>query len=164
MAIGEKEDLLRALKKLLDDEPSRALPGHERRHLLLSAASLLHEVTRVDLADLAVERAAAEHALADLFSLSPPDAAALLAEGRERARQMTSYFAPVSVVKRDLPLPERVRLVEHLWRIAYSDGRLDSHEDHYVRKMAHLLYVPNTQSMLARNRARGASAIAGDAR
>jgi uncharacterized tellurite resistance protein B-like protein len=67
-------------------------------------------------------------------------------------------------VKRDLPLPERVRLVEHLWRIAYSDGRLDSHEDHYVRKMAHLLYVPNTQSMLARNRARGASAIAGDAR
>jgi hypothetical protein len=24
-----------------------------------------------------------------------------------------------------------------------------------VRKIAHLLYVPNTQSMLARNRARG---------
>ena len=28
------------------------------------------------------------------------------------------------------------------------------YEDHYVRKIAHLLYVPNTQSMLARNRAR----------
>jgi len=27
--------------------------------------------------------------------------------------------------------------------------------DHYVRKVAHLLYVPNTQTMLARNRARG---------
>jgi uncharacterized tellurite resistance protein B-like protein len=131
------------------------LPGHERRHLMLAVASLLHEVTRVDLADLDVERAAAEHALANLFGLAPPHAAELLAEGRERARQLTSYFAPVSVIKRDLPLPERVRLIEHLWRIAYADRRLDPHEDHYVRKIAHLLYVPNTQSMLARNRVRG---------
>ncbi|HSF21587.1 MAG TPA: TerB family tellurite resistance protein [Burkholderiales bacterium] len=147
--------MLRALKSLFDDQPSRALPGHERRHLLLAVSSLLHEVTRVDLAESEAERAAAECALADLFGLSPPDAAVLLEEGRERARQLTSYFAPVSVVKRGLPLPERVRLIEHLWRIAFVDGRLDSHEDHYVRKVAHLLYVPNTQSMLARNRARG---------
>jgi uncharacterized tellurite resistance protein B-like protein len=35
-----------------------------------------------------------------------------------------------------------------------ADGRLDYYEDHYVRKIAHLLYVPNTDSMLARNRAR----------
>lgn len=149
--------MLRALRNLFDDEPApaRALPGHERRHLLLAVASLIHEVTRVDLADSDVERAAAEHALANLFGLSPPHAADLLAEGRERARQLTSYFAPVSVVKRDLPLPERARLIEHFWRIAYADGRLDEHEDHYVRKIAHLLYVPNTQSMLARNRARG---------
>lgn len=149
--------MMRALKNLFDDEPSPAqvLPGHERRHLLLAVASLLHEVTRVDLVDSEAERAAAERALADLFGLSPSDAAVLLGEGRERARQLTSYFAPVSVVKRELTLPERVRLIEHLWRIAFVDGRLDSHEDHYVRKIAHLLYVPNTQSMLARNRARG---------
>jgi uncharacterized tellurite resistance protein B-like protein len=147
---------------LFDDEPSPAqmLPSHERRHLLLAVASLLHEVTRVDLSSSEVERAAAERALADLFKLPPRDAAALLAEGRERAKQLTSYFAPVSVIKRDLPLPERAHLVEHLWRIAYADGQLDSHEDHYVRKIAHLLYVPNTQSMLARNRARGAPASA----
>jgi len=150
--------MLQALKSLFDGEPStaRVPPGHERRRLLLAVASLLHEVTRVDLAESKLERAAAEHALTDLFGLSPRDAANLLAEGRERARQLTSYFAPVSVVKRELPPPERVRLIEQLWRIAYADGRLDAHEDHYVRKIAHLLYVPNTQSMLARNRARGA--------
>jgi uncharacterized tellurite resistance protein B-like protein len=59
----------------------------------------------------------------------------------------------VSIVKREFPLPERIRLVEHLWR-SFADGQLNLHEDHYVRKIAHLLYVPNTQSMLARNRAR----------
>jgi uncharacterized tellurite resistance protein B-like protein len=149
--------LLRALKSLFEDEPGRALPGHERRHLQVAVASLLHEATRVDLAQAANENAAAAQALADLFGLTPDESSAVLAEGAERAKQLTSYFAPVSVIKRDLAAPERTRLVEHLWRIAYADGRLDPYEDHYARKIAHLLYVPNTQSMMARNRARGGS-------
>jgi uncharacterized tellurite resistance protein B-like protein len=149
--------LLRALKNLFEDQPAQSLPGHERRHLQVAVASLLHEATRVDLAQAGDERVAAEHAIADLFGLSAGDSAGILAEGSDRARHLTSYFAPVSVIKRDLSAPQRARLIEHLWRIAYADGRLDPYEDHYVRKIAHLLYVPNTQSMLARNRARGAS-------
>lgn len=82
-------------------------------------------------------------------------AAELLAQGREKAQHLTSFFAPVTVIKRELGMPERVRLVEHLWRVSFADGALNPYEDHYVRKIAHLLYVPNTESMLARNRARG---------
>ncbi len=148
--------MLRALKNLLGDQPTQDLPGHERRHLQVAVASLLHEATRVDLTQAADERAAAEHAIADLFGLPAADSATILAEGSDRAQHLTSYFAPVSVIKRDLSPAQRVRLIEHLWRVAYADGRLDPYEDHYVRKIAHLLYVPNTQSMLARNRARSA--------
>jgi len=148
--------MLRALRSLLEDPPAQALPGHERRHLQVAVASLLHEATRVDLEQAAGERAAAERALADLFGLPASETAGVLAEGSDRAKQLTSYFAPVSVIKRDLSPEQRVRLIEHLWRVAYADGRLDPYEDHYVRKIAHLLYVPNTQSMMARNRARSA--------
>jgi len=80
--------------------------------------------------------------------------AALLEQGREKAQQLTSFYAPVSVIKREWSIPERIDLVEHLWRITFANGVLDLYEDHYVRKIAHLLHVPNTQSMLARNRAR----------
>ncbi|MGH8642778.1 MAG: TerB family tellurite resistance protein [Burkholderiales bacterium] len=148
--------MLQALKSLLEDRPAQDLPGHERKHLQAAVASLLHEATRVDLAQAADERAAAEHALTDLFSLPAAESANLLVEGGDRAKHLTSYFALVSVIKHDLSLEQRVRLIEHLWRVAYADGRLDPYEDHYVRKIAHLLYVPNTQSMLARNRARSA--------
>jgi len=148
--------VLKALKNLFDLPPenARALPGHERRHLQLAMASLLHEVTRVDLGDSPREQAAASQALLELCGVSADEAATLIAEGRRRAGQLTSYFAPLSVIKRDLDPAERARLVEQLWRIAYADGRLDPYEDHFVRKIAHLLYVPNTQCMLARNRAR----------
>lgn len=146
--------MLKTLKSLLDDGVSRSLPGHERRHLQVAVASLLHEASRVDLREDGAEHAAAQAGLSDLFGLSPEAAAAMLAEGREKARQMTSYFGPVAVVKRDMGQPERVRLIEHLWRIAWADGPLDPYEDHYVRKIGHLLYVTNTDIVLARNRAR----------
>jgi uncharacterized tellurite resistance protein B-like protein len=149
--------MLKALKSLLEEPSPRPSGASERRHLHAAVASLLHEATRVDLNEAEVERTAAEMALADLFGLSLEDCAAVLAEGRAKAQHLTSYFGPISVIKRDLGQPERVRLIEHLWRIAYADGPLDQYEDHYVRKIGHLLYVTNTDIIIARNRARDSS-------
>jgi uncharacterized tellurite resistance protein B-like protein len=148
--------MFKALKSLFEDvEPGRSIPGHERRHLHVAVASLLHEASRVDLSERDEERAAALDALAEMFGLGTDETVAVLAEGREKARQLTSYFGPVSVIKRDLGPGERARLIGHLWRVAYADGRLDPYEDHYVRKVGHLLHVSNTEIMVQRNSARG---------
>jgi uncharacterized tellurite resistance protein B-like protein len=148
--------MLKAIKRALAGAQgeARAVPAYERRHLELAVAVLLHEARRADYAEHGAESGAAEAALADMFGLEPAQASTVLAEGRAKAEQLTSLYAPVSVIKREFSLPERVRLIEHLWRVSFTDGLLDPYEDHYVRKVAHLLYVPNTDSMLARNRAR----------
>jgi uncharacterized tellurite resistance protein B-like protein len=148
--------MLRALKRALTNaqEDTQLLPGHERRQLHLAVAMLLHEARRADYEHGDHESVAAELALVDLFRLERHESAALLQEGRAKAEVHTSFYAPVSIVKRDFSLLDRVRLVEHLWRVTFADKRLDQYEDHYVRKIAHLLYVPNTDSILARNRAR----------
>lgn len=131
------------------------MPAYERRQLQLAVAVLLHEARRADYGERSDEESArAETALVEIFGLERGESAALLEDGRERAEQLTSLYAPLSVIKREFSLPERICLVEHLWRVAFADAKLDPYEDHYVRKVAHLLYVPNTQSMLARNRAR----------
>ncbi len=132
----------------------RSAPAHERRQLQVAVAVLLHEARRADSGEDSKESQAALAGLADLFGLQPSECAALLEEGRARAEQHTSFYAPVSVIKRDVSLDERIRLVEHLWRVTFAEGGLHPYEDHYVRKIAHLLYVPNTQNMLARNRAK----------
>ena len=147
--------MLKAIKRIFDAAPvdTHAMPGHERRQLQLAVAVLLREARRADYAEGDEESVRAQRALAEIFGLEPRESAALLEEGRARAQQLSSFYAPVSTVKREFSLAERINLVEHLWRITFADGRLDLYEDHYVRKIAHLLYVPNTQSMLARNRA-----------
>jgi uncharacterized tellurite resistance protein B-like protein len=148
--------MLRAIKRMFDTAQADTRPasGFERRQLLVAAAALLHEARRADTLEDEDETAAAQRALVDLFGLDRRESAALLEEGRARAQQLSSFYAPVTVIKREYSLEQRIRLVEHLWRVAYADRRLNPYEDHYVRKIAHLLYVPNTQCMLARNRAR----------
>jgi uncharacterized tellurite resistance protein B-like protein len=148
--------MLKAIKRALSavQEGHQPVPAQERRQLELAVAVLVHEARRADYAEGQQESAAGVDALMDIFALERPDAAELLAHGRERAAQLSSFYAPVSVVKREYSMEERIKLVEHLWRVSFADGRLDYYEDHYVRKIAHLLYVPNTDSMLARNRAR----------
>jgi len=154
--------MLRTLKRLIGDaeppEPQRT-SEYERRQLELAVAGLLLEMARADLQTRPEELRAAAAALNYLFGTGEPEARALLDQAGEPARRFTSYFGPVSVIKRWYSQEERIRLLEHLWRIAYAEGTLDPHEDHFVRKIAHLLYVHNTDCMLARNRARPGTAM-----
>lgn len=148
--------MLRTLKRLFDTAGDVTTePAFERRQLRHAVATLLHESTRVDLDTHAAEHAAAARALADLFGMDDAACTALLAEARDKGGHLTSYYAQISAIKRDFSMPQRVALIEHPWRIAYAHDRLDPYEDHFVRKIAHLLHVPNTQCMLARAQARG---------
>ncbi|HYG56239.1 MAG TPA: TerB family tellurite resistance protein [Burkholderiales bacterium] len=148
--------MIKALKRLVGGEPSEghAIPGHERHHLMVSVAVLLHEARRADYAEGKDESDVAVQALIELFGVDAKNAVSILEEGRARAQQLTSFYAPIATIKRDFSLEQRIDLIEQLWRISFADGQLNLYEDHYVRKIAHLLYVPNTQSMLARNRAK----------
>ena len=132
-----------------------AAPPLEAHSLKVAVAVLVHEARRADYDEAHLnESDVGVAALRELFGLDLAEATALLAEGREKAQHLTSFYAPVTVIKREYSMEQRIRLVEHLWRVAFADGLLNPYEDHYVRKIAHLLYVPNTDSMLARNRAK----------
>ena len=147
--------MLKSLTNFFQSFDSTPHPRSEVEQLRLGIACLVQEARRVDLDHDARKHPAAIDALIQMFGMGSGEAQALLEEAREK--RLTSYYSIVSVIKRDLSLEERILLIEVLWRVAYADGALHGHEDHFVRKIAHLLYVPNTQVMLARARARAAT-------
>ena len=149
--------MLKALTNFFQNFDSTPHPRAEVEQLRLGIACLVQEAKRVDLDHDAREHPAAIDSLIQMFGIDSGEAQALLEQAREKAQQLTSYYSIVSVIKRDLSVEERILLIEVLWRVAYADGVLHGHEDHFVRKIAHLLYVPNTQVMLARARARAAA-------
>ena len=124
----------------------------EPQQLRLAVAGLLHEMTRVDLKHSPEEARTAVAELEKMFAMPAAAAQALLAQAG--SQRLTSYFDPASIIKRLLTLEQRSVLIESLWRVAFADAELNVYEDQFVRKIADLIYVPNTQCMLARGRAR----------
>ncbi len=144
--------MLKALKSLFSNPGDHAEAGRVR--LEHAIASLVFEITRMDFEVSPEEVPAAHAALTDLLGVSGVQAHELLAWAGQPANRLTSYHGAVAEINRALPLEDRVKLVEHLWRIAHADDDLHVYEDHLVRKLADLLYVPHIQSMLARQRVR----------
>ena len=145
--------MLAHLKRIFAGSPAE-MQSHvrESEQLGIAIAGLLQEMTRVDLRVTPGELQAAAEALAGILALSESEARSIM--GRAIDHRFTSYFGPVSIIKRLLSSSQRAHLVEKFWEMAFADGALDPYEDHFVRKIAHLLYVPNTEVMLARQRAR----------
>jgi hypothetical protein len=81
-----------------------------------------------------------------------------MALAAEEARLATDYFQFTSLINRNFSAEQKVQVVEYLWQVAYADGHLDAHEQHFMRKIADLLYVSHADYVGAKQRARRATA------
>ena len=132
--------------------------GADERDVERMAAVLLVEVARADGTIDDVELDAVRRALAQSSSLPAGELDALVDEAVREGEAATSLHAYTSAVNDAFDKDERVRLVEHLWRVAEADGRLDRYEEHAIRRIADLLYVKHRDFMQAKLRVFGEGA------
>ncbi|MGH8771275.1 MAG: TerB family tellurite resistance protein, partial [Burkholderiales bacterium] len=80
----------------------------------------------------------------------------LIAQGSREAKDATDYHQFTREINRAFSPEQKIRLIGRLWQIAYADKNLNKYEDHLVRKVADLLYVPHAHVIAAKNKARDA--------
>jgi uncharacterized tellurite resistance protein B-like protein len=68
--------------------------------------------------------------------------------------ESTDYFQFTSLINGAYAPEQKIELVALLWRVAYANEALHSHEEYLVRKVADLLYVPHGAFIAAKHRAR----------
>lgn len=151
--------MLRTLKDLFDAvgrSPGRA--GADPAHALqLAAAVLLVEVMRSDAEMNEAERRAVFAALQRRFSLAGDELARLMELAEQTARDAHDFHRFTSTINEGYEFADKVRMVEHLWEVAYADGTLSAHEHHVIRKIADLLHVPHGAYISAKMRAKASS-------
>lgn len=133
-------------------------PQAAEQALQLATAVMLVEVMRADSSFHAGEREAVLAALRDKFALSADEAQRLSALAQASAQQATDLFAFTSRINERFEMPEKLRMVEHMWRVAYADGHLSDHERHVLWRIADLLHVPQGAYVHAKLRAQQAAA------
>ncbi len=124
--------------------------GDPERPLQLAAAALLVEVSRADNSVDGEEESTIRHALGELFAVGRDEAEQLMALAARRADEAVDYFGFTRLVNDHFDAAQKKRIVELMWRVAFADGHKDDIEEHVVRKIARLLYVPHSDFVHAR--------------
>ncbi|MEM1162907.1 MAG: TerB family tellurite resistance protein [Pseudomonadota bacterium] len=139
------------LISLLSAPPASA-PQERANAERIALAALLVEAAHADGQYLAVEQSAIDDILMARFAVSRADAAALRADGETARDDAADLVRFTRVVKDTVAYEERVAVIEAIWRVIYADGEREAHESALVRQLCGLLYIPDREAGLARQR------------
>jgi len=134
--------MITALKSLFALPAEDTLEEHTHRVHLASAA-LLIETARADFTQSAEEEAALEDLLCQALSLSREEVHALIEQASRRVEAATSLYEFTRVINDHYSPSEKLELIAAMWQVAYADGNLDKYEEHLIRQVAELTYVPH---------------------
>ena len=126
----------------------------ESHQLRLATAALLVEMMQQDDEIHEKEYQAVMQALQEKFDLTETETRNLIELAHEEARNATDYHQFTRLIARQFSQPQKIKIIEFLWAIAYADGHLDRYEEHMVRRIADLIYVSHIDFMQAKHRVR----------
>ncbi len=134
--------MINALKSLFTP-PTAESPEALEHRLRLAAAALLIETARADFRQDAEEEAALETLLCDTLALPLTEVQELVRQASERVDSATSLYEFTRLINDHFSPVQKLQLIDAMWRVAYADGRLDKYEEHLIRQVAELTYVPH---------------------
>ncbi len=151
--------MLASIKRFFDTNITAATqagnPLDQERGYQLATAALLIEMTRADHDVKSVERSAVTLAVQRAFGLDAEQTDELVALGEQEADAATSLYEFTRLINRHFDPKQKEHIVELLWHVALADGEIDKYEDHLVRKVADLIYVPHLSFIRAKHKAIG---------
>lgn len=129
----------------------RDFGGNELR---VAAAALLVHVAEIDGFFSETEKRALLLLLQQRFDLGSDEAEQLLAEARDRDREAVDLFGFTSVLKDSMAGPDRRRLIEMMWTVAYADGTVQEFEENIIWRVSELLGVSARDRLAMRRKVR----------
>ena len=123
------------------------------RLLQVATATLLLEVVNADFEVQQSEMDKLQDLLSSQFQLGVEELNQLLAEAKLEADHMVSLQHITRQLNEQLNEQEKTRVIEMMWEMVFADGNLDHYEEHLIRQVAELLYLPHSTFIQARHKA-----------
>ena len=153
-----KSELIREIHEFIDRRwPRSEADGASAitsRRLQLAAAVLMVSVVRADLESRQDEHRALERAVGRALDLHEEAAAVVVRVAEEALELGVSFGELLQQIARECSPEQKRQLVESLWRIAFADAELATHEEYLVRKIAGQLGLSTADLVETKIRAR----------
>jgi len=106
---------------------------------ILVAALLIH-AAKIDENYTEKEKKIIKKALIDLNNINPLEAEELLTQAEKKEEESNQIVEFTREIKKH-SMESRLKIIEVIWKIVYSDGINDSYESNLIRRICGLLYV-----------------------
>jgi uncharacterized tellurite resistance protein B-like protein len=111
---------------------------------ILVAALLIH-AAKIDENYTEGEKTIIKKALMELGLVKLNEANELLIEAEKKEQDSNQILEFTQQIKKN-PIEFRLKIIEILWKIVYSDGTSDNYESNLIRRICGLLYIPDIES------------------
>ena len=118
--------------------------GNDNNKNILITSLLIH-AAKIDDNYTNVEKEIIKKALISLSAITANEAEELIKKAEKKEQESNQIVEFTREVKKN-PMEFRLKIVEILWKIIYSDGTSDNYESNLIRRVCGLLYISDKDS------------------
>lgn len=141
------------LDKFLAPTFSRFREQAPQMALELATATLLIEAARADHVVEPQEMDTIRRLLLEHLTLCEEEIDTLLQQAGEEADHLVSLQHLTRMMNEQMSQQDKRRVIEMMWQVVYADGEKHHYEEHLIRQVTDLLYVPHADFIQARLKA-----------
>ncbi len=120
-----------------EEQSARASPSNH--DIRIATCALFLEMANIDGEFSEVERECVLEFMKGHYDLSDEHAADLAELAREELDGSIDLWRFTNLINQNYSQPEKIQIVELIWRLIYADGHLSDHENYLVRKLGKML-------------------------
>ena len=125
-----------------------------QRSVPVAACALLLEMAHADSEFSQSERDNIITILQSNFDMTEDDAGELLNLANLERKESLDLWQFTNLINQNYSHEEKIRVAETLWRVIYTDGKVDKHEEYLMRKLTFLLDLQHQDMIEAKFKAR----------
>ncbi len=147
------ENIKKFFSEKIDTSDQESQVSSERS-VPIAACALLLEMAHADSEFIQSERDNIIAILQSSFDMTEDDASELLNLADLERKESLDLWQFTNLINQNYSREEKIRVAETLWRVIYTDGKVDKHEEYLMRKLTFLLDLQHRDMIEAKFKAR----------
>lgn len=115
----------------------------DQHQLQLVSAALMFEVIRADGEINDSELITLQLLLQEKFELTENELKELIMLAEQQSNDATSLYQFTRLINDHFNPEQKLQVIAAMWEIAIADGNIDRFEEHIIRRVAELMYIPH---------------------
>ena len=145
--------MIEMMKKFFSKTEENGSPGNRKEtfhDVRIATCALFLEMAKIDGEFSDAEQENIVSILKEKYDLSDNETAELIQAAEEELKQSIDFWQFTKRINEHYSEEEKNRIVEMLWKIVYTDGTLDKHENYLVGKLSNLLHLSHEKLIEAK--------------